>query len=297
MNEFCLSEVLKEKLHQAEQELGDRDKLIEIEPHMLDAWEYRDDIEVDLSSVEALANSIREKGQSQPIVVTKANGMFKQKSNTHVQYVVIAGYRRYLACKKLNRHVQAVVRNYTFEQAIACLLSENEKHDVSDFSVGLVCHNLLNSTKISRNELCKNLHITEADLEKLLIFSDIPICFWSKTADVHNISRYAAVVVKKYWNMGQRYRHALDKVAPMIGKTKSTKNWEKAILNQVHGVKEKQLPTPFELSKNGRKLMRVKNGQVKFYASIANNKGFQKLQDQIAALTLSFYRDNIENKE
>lgn len=293
MNEFCLSEVLKEKLYQAEQELGDRDTLIEIDTHMLDAWEYRDDIEVDLAQIDALANSINEKGQSQPIVITHVNETFKPRANEHVQYVVIAGFRRYLACKQLDRPIQAVVRNYNFDEAIACLISENEKHDVSDFSFGLVCHNLLESERISEEELCQQVDITKADLKKLLSYSALPLTFWSKTACVHNVNRNAAEKIKKYWDKGERYQNALFQIAPMIGKSTSIKKWENTLLKKIHGTVEKQNAKPFELTENGKKLMSMnKNGQVKFYAAITKDKSFDALREQIAALTLNFYKKN-----
>lgn len=293
MNEFCLSQVLKEKLYQAEQELGDRDTLIEIDTRMLDAWEYRDDAEINLAAVEALAQSIDEKGQSQPIVITHVNDTFKARKNQHVQYVVVAGYRRYLACKKLNRPVQAVVRNYDFEEAIACLISENEKMDVSDFSLGLVCHNLLASSKISEEELCQQLSINKVGLNKLLTFSQIPVSFWSKTANVHQVSRNAAEKLSHYWHKGKAYQDALFEVAPLIGKTKSIKKWENALLKKIHGEADKKTEKPYELTENGKKLMSVrKNGQVKFYTAITKSDAFNKLQEQIAALTLDFYRKN-----
>ena len=297
MNEFCLSDVLKEKLYRAEQELGDRDTLIEIDTHMLDAWEYRDDVEIDFAAVDTLAHSIQEKGQSQPIVLTHVNDIFKPRTNPHVQYVVIAGYRRFLACRKLNRPIQAVVRNYNFEEAIACLISENEKHDVSDFSLGLVCHNLLESSKISIEELSQQLKINKGSLKKLLCFADVPLKLWSKTANVHKLSRSAAEKLKSYWVKGKEYQDALLQIAPMIGKTASIKKWEKELLGIVHGHDQKVKDKPFELSKNGKKLMTVnKNGQVKFYAAIAKNDSFKELRDQIADLTLEFYKESEKKK-
>jgi ParB/RepB/Spo0J family partition protein len=297
MNEFCLSAVLKEKLYKAEQELGDRDSLIEIDTHMLDAWEYRDDVEVDFAAVSSLAKSIAEKGQAQPIVITRVNDTFQARTNKHVQYVVIAGFRRFLACKKLDRPVQAVVRNYNFEEAIACLISENEKQHVSDFSLGLVCHNLLESNKISEEELCKQVSVSKEELNQLLCFSQVPLSFWSNTANVHHISRKAADIIHKYWRKGEIYQRALSQVAPQIGKTKSFKSWQTALLKIIHGEEEKHKEKPFELLDNGKKLMTVnKNGQIRFYSSIAKNERFDSLRDQIAELALNFYKQSSKKK-
>ena len=80
--------------------LGISSSVIGLQPHKIANWIYRDRSEFELGSIDDLANSIKTKGQAQPIVVVLASETFKARDNPDATYVVIAGYRRWLACLK-----------------------------------------------------------------------------------------------------------------------------------------------------------------------------------------------------
>ena len=114
-----------------------KDKLDKIHPSEIGSWEYRDRCDFELGNIDELADSIALKGQAQPIILVSVSDVFNAEGGNGCRYIVIAGYRRWLACKSKNMLVDAIVRNMNFDQAIACLVSENEKEKVSDYSKGM----------------------------------------------------------------------------------------------------------------------------------------------------------------
>ena len=73
--------------------------------------------------------------------------MYSKQKNSNTKYVVIAGYRRWLACKLIKQDIQVTVKKLSFEDAIACVVDENRKQDVSDYSKGMFYYNVLQSKK------------------------------------------------------------------------------------------------------------------------------------------------------
>lgn len=135
---------LSSKIKESEDELGiklNQQGIIKINPSMIANWEYRDRNETELGDIQHLSNSIKVNGQAQPIIVTHITNDFKAKNeNGNEKYVVIAGYRRWLACKNLNIDVECLIKDISISEAIGILLAENEKENVSDYSKGGLYH-------------------------------------------------------------------------------------------------------------------------------------------------------------
>ena len=127
-------ETLSQKMHDTEKEIKaitksivNLEKVEKLDTQEIGNWEYRDRQSFELGDIAALAENIIMSGQAQPIIVVFSSETFIPVDNAKAKYVVIAGYRRWLACKQKNIKVDAIIRTLSFEQAIACLVAENEK--------------------------------------------------------------------------------------------------------------------------------------------------------------------------
>ena len=120
-------------------------------------------------------------------MVVRPSTSFKPKDDPSARYVVIAGYRRWMACKKYKMDVLAVVRTLTFEQAITVLASENEKETVSEYSKGMFYHTLLSTQKISEQELSQRLNISLSTLQAYLAFPQVPEAIWKAIGDLSRV--------------------------------------------------------------------------------------------------------------
>jgi ParB family chromosome partitioning protein len=208
------------------------EKVIKINPNDIGNWEFRDRQEFELGDIEALSESILSKGQAQPIIIVESNDLFKDPEGSIVKYIVIAGYRRWIACKSKNILVEAIVRKLNFEQAIACLVSENEKEKVSDYSKGMFYYSLLKKEKVTKKALYEKLGINRGVFDNYLSFAEIPKEVWDAVKDVRNVSARTASTIKSICQKGEREKKALitiaDKIALGIGEKKIT-----ALINKI----------------------------------------------------------------
>ncbi|MEE1225192.1 MAG: ParB/RepB/Spo0J family partition protein [Clostridia bacterium] len=133
----------------------------------------------DTEKIEALADSIKEHGLIQPIVVTQGkNGIYK----------IVAGERRWRAAKKAGlKEIPVVINEYTDEQVAEIALIENlQREDLNPIEEALGYHVLLEdfnltqemiSQKIgkSRSAIANSLRLLslDDDIKKLLISGEI----------------------------------------------------------------------------------------------------------------------------
>jgi|TARA_R110002167_G_scaffold184717_1_gene385175 ParB family chromosome partitioning protein len=234
---------LSEKIAQSEHELGvsiNKDEILSVSPDSIDNWEYRDRSENELGSIEDLIDSIKTNGQVQPIIITEASDIFKPKNKSlaDVKYVVIAGYRRWLACKKACIDVKCVVRKVTLPEAVGILLSENEKVDVSDASKGFLYSKLIADKKINQNELSERLGINKNKLSNYLAFQAFPEEFITKAEDLSNISARTAGYLRSLFKKDQDHVDALIKNARKISKGMGERSISQLVENEINPKKK-----------------------------------------------------------
>ena len=108
--------------------------------------------------VEKVANSIREFGWQQPIVVDK-------------DYVVIVGHSRLSAAKMLQeKKVPVVIANITEEKAKAYRIADNKTNEYSDWDFTALHREF--SDLLDNNYGLENLGFEEHELESLITFDD-----------------------------------------------------------------------------------------------------------------------------
>ncbi|MGZ8219209.1 ParB/RepB/Spo0J family partition protein [Methylomagnum sp.] len=115
--------------------------------------------------IEALAKSISEAGQIEPIIVRKKGG----------RYELIAGERRWLATKSLNRsHIEAIIREADDSQVALLALIENmQRQDLSDYEIGMGIAAAEKKFRFKK-EISESLGIGRTDLYRYLAFSELP---------------------------------------------------------------------------------------------------------------------------
>lgn len=198
-----------------------------IPPKFISNWEFRDRQDFELGDINALAESIKNNGQAQPIIIVEKSDIFKEaEKNEATKYVVIAGYRRWMACQEAGINVEAIVKSLTFDQAVSCLLTENDKEIVSDYSKGMFYTTLYNGKKVKR-ELFDKLGLSKSVFNNFLAFGEVPSEVWDAVGDLRKVSARTAGEIKHICQKGPEALEAIlaiaDKIAIGIGARKINK--------------------------------------------------------------------------
>lgn len=107
-------------------------------------------------SLEELANSIKQYGVIQPIIVTKQNGF----------YQIVAGERRWRASKKAGlTEIPAIVRDYSEQKNREIALIENiQREDLNPFEKAKAIRELLDRYNLSQQQLANMLGMGRSTL-------------------------------------------------------------------------------------------------------------------------------------
>lgn len=283
MQNFCLSEAILERFKAVEKDMGYSEHIVKLDCSKLDTWEFRDRKDFELGNIDDLALSIKHAGQCQPIVVVRPSEAFRPKDDLRAQYVVIAGYRRWMACKKYNMEVEAIVKSLSFEQAITVLVSENEKETVSDYSKGLFYHTLFHTEKMSKEELCRRLNVSMSSLNNYLSFAEIPDKIWAAIGDLSRVSAKTASVIYYYIQQGPAYVEAIISIAKNIAHGFGEKRIHDAMAHLVgnHSAKEDNLDHKIKFK--GKVLMNSHEGHIRLGKSLVLHPCFEELVSKIEA--------------
>jgi ParB family chromosome partitioning protein len=228
------------------------ERVIKVNPLDIGNWEFRDRQDFELGDIKSLSQSIELKGQAQPIILVEPSDLFKSSDHLNYQYIVIAGYRRWLACKLQNISVDAIIRKLTFEQALSCLVAENEKERVSDYSKGIFYFNLLKKERVTKKNLYEKLGVNRSVFDNYLSFSEVPQEVWSAVKDMSKVSSRTSAVIKSICQKGENEKNAIisiaDKIASGIGEKKIHALVNKILINNKISVDENATRVAF--SKN-----------------------------------------------
>lgn len=289
------------KMKEAKEELGlfsEEDKFEKIEkinPSLIGNWEYRDRQDFELGDITALADSIQSTGQVQPIIVVKSDNVFKVLDNPDAKYVIIAGYRRWLACKSRNISVNAIIRQMDFEQAIACLVSENEKETVSDYSKGMFYASVLKREGITRKSLYERLGIKKGVFDNFLSFSEVPKEIWEAVGFLKNVSARTSATIKLICQKGEAEKNAIiaiaDKISSGIGEKKITALVNKIINENNLKVQKANNLSKLEFSKNI--IMESKDNSIRVSFKALKDEKIEHLKEAIAYTIEKFISDNL----
>lgn len=126
-------------------------KLIDVEPNGNQPRMNFDD-----EKIEELANSIKEYGVIQPIIVTKQNNY----------YQIVAGERRWRAAKKAGiSEIPAIIRNYTEQTNKEVALIENiQREDLNPIEKATALKEIIEKYGMKQHELAAKLGISRSGI-------------------------------------------------------------------------------------------------------------------------------------
>lgn len=124
-------------------------KVIDVEPNKEQPRRSFDE-----ESIEELANSIKEYGVIQPIIVTKQDNYYK----------IVAGERRWRASKKAGlSEIPAIVRDYDKQKNSEIALIENiQRQDLNPIEKAMAIKELLETYELTQQELADKLGISRS---------------------------------------------------------------------------------------------------------------------------------------
>ena len=156
-----LGEILGEVKEAYEKSIGDeRESVVELDIHMIVPNPYQPRKHFNDASLEDLANSIREYGLLQPVLVYKDDS----------QYVLIAGERRLRASKKLGlEKIKAIVADIDLSLLREVALIENiQREDLNPIDLACAYQELINVHNLTHEELAERLQKSRAQITNTL---------------------------------------------------------------------------------------------------------------------------------
>lgn len=158
----------------------------------------------DEEKIKDLANSIKEQGVVQPIILTKSSK----------GYVIVSGERRFRASKSLGlKEIPSIVRNYDIKQMAEIALIENvQREDLTPIEEALGYKNIIDLLKYTQKEVADRVgksrsHITNLlglltlpeNIQKMVVDKEISMGHarvLSKLKDHNRINQLANEIVK-----------------------------------------------------------------------------------------------------
>lgn len=273
---------LESKMIEVRKEMGITSNIVKVSPNKIANWEYRDRREFEVGNIDDLSSSIKKNGQAQPIVITQSNSVFKSASDEK-PYVVIAGYRRWLACQSLGIDVECVIKDIDFESAVSLVIDENRKEDVSDYSKGMFFSNVLNSNKITQDRLSKNLGINITSLKAFLSFSRVPEEVWNKVGkdNLKNVSARSSLEISAICNKSEKHYHAILAIADKIGKGFGEKRIKKLVTDIIESEKNED-STDFEY--------KFSNKGISFSKSVVESDKYLDFKNDLKKLFEEYFK-------
>ena len=186
----------------------------------------------------------------------------------------------------MDMEVDAIVKDIEFNDAIALLDAENEKESVSEYSKGMFYHSLINSNKITRDNLRVRLSLKPASLSNLLSFGDVPKEIWHAVSDVSKVSSRTASVLRSFVN---KDKHYVQKIIDISDQIKSGAG-EKVITNLLmsSNTKENKKIQPEKFKIKNKLVCEFKNRDIVFNKSI-NDKDMEEIKEEIKNLLSRYY--------
>ena len=141
-------------------------KIIDLDLNKIELSPNQPRLEYNKEKIKELAESIKENGLIQPIIVKKDNN----------KYQIIAGHRRFLAFKQLNKEsIPAIVKNEQDNEEIITLTENLIRENLNHLEIALSIENILEKKLVkNQSELAKKLAINESTLSRYLKLLKLP---------------------------------------------------------------------------------------------------------------------------
>jgi ParB family chromosome partitioning protein len=146
--------------------IDDDDKVLHLTISQLRVNPYQPRKQFDENSIDELAQSIREHGVIQPIIVRR----------TIKDYEIIAGERRFRASQKCNLEtIPAVVKNFTDRQVMEIALIENlQREDLNALEIAFAYQKLIDEFQLTQEELAHKVGKSRPHITNFLRLLQLP---------------------------------------------------------------------------------------------------------------------------
>lgn len=171
-------------------ELNIGKKLIQLPLDKIQTNPFQPRFEFDKHALQKLAESIKEVGLLQPISVREVG---------HDKYQIVAGERRYQACKLLGKSTIDALITQTEDSELAILaLAENiDRQDLSDFEIGQALRKI-ESLFPNKKRLAEAIGLNRSDMYRYFAFEILPTVLLDKlTLKPRLLSRMAMTQIKQ----------------------------------------------------------------------------------------------------
>ena len=149
----------KDKYHK--NDLNNELNISDIKPNLNQPRSYFDE-----NSIKELANSIKEQGQLMPILVKK-----DKNSNNNKKFIIIAGERRWRACKSLKmKTINAIVIQNTTEksEALASIIENVQRENLAVLEEAIAYDKLIKNYGMKHQEIAKSTGKSRSYITNLL---------------------------------------------------------------------------------------------------------------------------------
>jgi ParB family chromosome partitioning protein len=146
--------------------IDDDDKILNLPITQLRVNPYQPRKQFNDDSIDELAQSIKEHGVIQPIIVRR----------TIKDYEIIAGERRYRASQKCNLNtIPAVVKNFTDRQVMEIALIENlQREDLNALEIAIAYQKLIDEFQLTQEELAHKVGKSRPHITNFLRLLQLP---------------------------------------------------------------------------------------------------------------------------
>ena len=146
--------------------VNDDDKVVEVSLQQLRPNPYQPRKHFDEQSIQELAESIKQHGVIQPIIV---RSVLKG-------YEIIAGERRYRASQQLGlQHIPAVVRNFSDQQVMEIALIENlQRENLNAIELAVAYQALMDQFTLTQEELSVKVGKSRSHIANFLRLLQLP---------------------------------------------------------------------------------------------------------------------------
>lgn len=230
--------------------------------------------------LQSLANSIKELGLLQPIIVRSSS-----ESN---QYEIISGERRYRAFQLLEKpYIDCIVMDATDEKNSLLALAENiNREDLTDYEIAKSVIAFKNGFP-NKSEYANTLGISRQDLYRLLSFEKLPLEIQQRLDNSPTL-----LTAKTAEQIGQFIKNndiASEKMVEILN--------EVLDLVLTEGLKQNGILNEIEIRVKGNKGNNIKNGNrtVKIFA--IDGKKVGQIKKNLNKTTIEFSNDILDQHQ
>jgi ParB family chromosome partitioning protein len=198
--------------------------LLKVDPDKLSVWRYADRPIEEMGDLAELASNIRTVGQIAP-VVARPLGSGK--------YELVAGRRRYEACKLAGIEVLVLSRELSDVEALAIQDSENDSRDsISPAAKGIHYRRLLDDGVFnSVNQMAIRFEKNRTSLIELLRFADIPKDLRDAIGDLSQMSQRMARFLVPFC---ESHKNHLELLTPFVDDLRAGKATPRMIEDSIN---------------------------------------------------------------